>query len=471
MAAIYGGKTELINLLLEKGADINARTANGNTPLNLAVIGSQKEIAEPLLDKGVKLNLENQNFTNLLFLSSSAGIKRIVDIALKKEVDFFYVKGGGNTLLHSAAEGGLVDLAEVLLSKGLKVETANIYGQTALHIAAGGGYKDIIELFLKNDTDINIKTNSGKTPLHFAREKEHNELIDFLKKKGADPSEWAFPKLTGKYLDQSPPGEVPKIFAPGIVSEQEHFEHSSLAFSPDYTEIYWSTDFKEGGFYDIVFIKKENGRWSAPKLASFSEKFHAGNPVFSYDGKKLYFSSTRPRDGESGKSDGNIWFVEKTGNQWSKPKLLDDIINTDQREVVMCISKQGNLYFRRGMEFFSSKQKNGIFQEPVKFEIKKIEQARNQLFYIAPDESYMLIEVFGRAGYGGGDIYISYNLKDDLWSDPVNLGQKINMGGHERFPIVSPDGKYLFFLRVGDGSDFFWVDAKIIEDLKPDEVK
>ena len=103
--------------------------------------------------------------------------------------------------------------------------------------------------------------------------------------------------------------------------------------------------------------------WTAPKLAPFSENYNAGAPVFSYDGKKLYFSSTRPRNSGSGNSDGNIWYVEKIGNQWSVPKLLNDIINTDRREVVLSISKQGTLYFRRDMELFSSKQKNGLLKE------------------------------------------------------------------------------------------------------------
>ena len=468
MAAIFGGKTELIELLLEKGADINARAGNGHTPLNFAVIGKQKKIADLLLDKGGEINLENMNFTWLLYTSSSSGIKRIVDMALEKDVDFSYRSGNGYTLLHSAAEGGIIELAELLFSKGLKVEDANVYGQTPLHITARGGFKDIVELFLKKGADINVKTNNGKTPIHFARENRRDDIVEYLKNKGADTSEWALIKLTGKYLDQKPPGEDPVMFAPGIISEQEHFEHSCLAFSPDFSEIYWSSDYKKEGFYDIVYMKKVKGRWTAPKLAPFSENFTAGAPVFSYDGKMLYFSSTRPRNEGSSKSDGNIWYVEKTGNQWSEPKLLDDIINTDRREVVMSISKQGTLYFRRDMELFSSKQKNGIFQEPVTVDIKKNDGARITALFIAPDESYMLTETFGG---GSADIYAYYKLKNGSWSDPVNLGQSINAGGHERFPLVSPDGKYLFFLRVTDGSDFYWVDANIIEELKPEELK
>jgi len=472
MAALYGGKPELITLLLKNGADINARTEDGNTPLNLAVIGKQGEIAELLLDKGGEINLENQDFSRLLSLSASAGIKRVVDIALKKEVDYSFRTENGNTLVHSASEGGLVELAEWLLSKKLDMERANIYGETPLHVAAGGGYKDIIALFLSEGADINVKTNNGKTPLHFAREKGHEDVVEYLKKKGADASEWTFPKLTGKYLDQPPPGDDPVVFAPGIVSAEEHFEHSCLAFSPDYSEVYWSTDFTEFGFYDIVYMKKEDGRWSSPALAAFSKKYHAGSPVFSSEGKKLYFSSTRPRYENAGKSDGNIWVVERVGDGWSEPKLLNDAINTEKGESVLSITKKGTLYFRRDMELFSSKQKDGVFQTPAKLELRSNPEARILALFIAPNERYLILESFGgEGGYGGADLYVSYRLKDGSWSEPVNLGPKINTAGQERFPSVTPDGKYLFFLRVSDGSDFFWVDAKIIEDLKPKGLK
>lgn len=470
MAAIYGGKTEVITLLLEAGADINARTGNGDTPLNMAVIGKQKEIAELLLDKGGEINWENQNFSHLLYTAATGGIKKIADMAMEKEVDFSFKTGNGDTLLHAASEGGLVELAGLLLEKRADMETANIYGQTPFHVAARGGHKDIVELFLKKGADIDVRTKNGKTPLHFAREKGHEEVAEYLKKNGADTAEWAFPGLTGKYLDQTPPGEDPVIFSPGIVSAQEHFEHSMLAFSPDHSDVFWSTDFTEFGFYDIVTMKKESKGWSAPRLAPFSEKHHAGSPVFSHDGKKLYFSSARPRHGTEGNSDTNIWVVEKSGEAWSEPKLLDDIINSEQGESVQSISEQGTLYFRRGMEMFRSKQKDGNFLAPEKLDIQLSPGARVFALFIAPDESYMIMESFGgEGGYGGADLYISYKMKDGSWCDPINLGPKINTEATERFPSVTPDGKYLFFLRVSDGSDFYWVSADIIENLKPKE--
>ena len=471
MASIYGGNTELISLLLEAGADINAKTGDGATPLNLAVIGKQKEIAELLLDNGGEINLENQDFTRLLYLSASAGIKRIADMALERDVDFSFRTGTGDTMLHAASEGGILSLVEMILSKGARLETANIYGQTPLHVAARGGFRDIVGLYLTKKARIDIKTKDGKTPLHYAREEGHEEVVAYLAEHGADASEWVFPELTGKYLGQPAPGDSPVIFAPGIISAQEHFEHSSLVFAPDYTEIFWSSDFTESGFYDIVHMKTENGRWSSPRLAAFNENHHAGNPLFSYDGGKLYFSSRRPPAGETGTSDTNIWVVEKAGGSWSEPKLLDDVINSEQSESVQSISRNGTLYFRRGMEMFRSKQVKGVFQQPEKLEVSLGKGARIQALFAAPDESYLLLESFGAEGYGGADLYACYRLKDGSWSAPVNLGPKINTGATERFPSVTPDGRYLFFLRVSDGSDFFWVSTGIIETLKPEGSK
>ncbi len=110
--------------------------------------------------------------------------------------------------------------------------------------------------------------------------------------------------------------------------------------------------------------------------------------------------------------------------------------------------------------------------------------------FIAPDESYLLFSSLRPGGYGSGDLYISYRSTDNTWSDPVNLGSTINGKGNERYPYVSPDGKYLFFVSdkvdeelldgqsrglndysekyFGPGNgwgDVYWIDASVINDL------
>ena len=75
-------------------------------------------------------------------------------------------------------------------------------------------------------------------------------------------------------------------------------------------------------------------------------------------------------------------------------------------------------------------------------------------------------------GYGDADIYISFRGQDGSWGEAINLGDKINTGGWDAAASVTPDGKYILFHRDVDPEgeknvDIYWVDAKIIEDLRP----
>ncbi len=63
------------------------------------------------------------------------------------------------------------------------------------------------------------------------------------------------------------------------------------------------------------------------------------------------------------------------------------------------------------------------------------------------------------------------------WGMPVRLGGAVNTEAFERFPSLSRDGKFLFFIRsigqqfVGDQAHFYWVDAGILDDFKTGAMK
>ncbi|UAM97964.1 hypothetical protein K8354_17015 [Polaribacter litorisediminis] len=67
--------------------------------------------------------------------------------------------------------------------------------------------------------------------------------------------------------------------------------------------------------------------------------------------------------------------------------------------------------------------------------------------------------------------YISFRQKDNSWGLAINLGDKINTEFEDAYGSISPDGKYFFFHRSygGNKADIFWVDAKLIFDLKTKE--
>ena len=70
--------------------------------------------------------------------------------------------------------------------------------------------------------------------------------------------------------------------------------------------------------------------------------------------------------------------------------------------------------------------------------------------------------------FGEDDIYVTFKQSDGSWSKPVNMGDKINSEKAENRPYVSPDGKYFFYTSTKRGNrDIYWVDVKIIEELRP----
>ncbi|MCK4943042.1 MAG: PD40 domain-containing protein [Candidatus Aminicenantes bacterium] len=91
---------------------------------------------------------------------------------------------------------------------------------------------------------------------------------------------------------------------------------------------------------------------------------------------------------------------------------------------------------------------------------------------MAPDGSYLLYDSNKPGGYGEFDIYITYRKVDGTWTKPINLGDKINSKYSENRVYVSPDDKYLFYTSSRTGNlDAYWVDTKIIAELKPKVLK
>ena len=115
-------------------------------------------------------------------------------------------------------------------------------------------------------------------------------------------------------------------------------------------------------------------------------------------------------------------------------------------------------------DLYYSKYENGQYKKPVNLGTPVNSKYTEFNPFIAPDESYLIFTRIGDPdGFGGSDLYISFFKKNEKWSKPLNMGEKINSNAWETCPIVSPDKKYLFFNR---SSDIYWISAKIIDDLR-----
>jgi len=258
------------------------------------------------------------------------------------------------------------------------------------------------------------------------------------------------PVLQGPYLGQERPGTVPVFFAPGIVSHADFFEHSAAVFSPDGREVYWSAIANGQRYPRIYYMKQENGAWSKRRIAPFCKEIKGyDDPVISPNGEKFFFDY-----------DGDIWCAGRQGDSWSEAERVSPLINSSAFEQMSAVTRNGSIYFIRypGFNVYVSRKVNGNYVAPEKLaETVNSAATRQMAVYVPPDESYMIIEASNDSSTC--ELFVSYKTSTNSWSPRVRL--PIDWG---RFPSVSPDGKYLFFMtREG----IYWVGSSIVKDLKP----
>lgn len=276
-------------------------------------------------------------------------------------------------------------------------------------------------------------------------------------------------KKSLKYLNQEPPGLVPLIFAPGLVSLQDQHEFGST-FSTDGEEFYYGVDIK--GKAETRFMKLKNKVWTTPEKFLFSEKYSYNDPFLSPDESKLFFISDMPLNGVGEKKDYDLWYVKRNGNSWSKPINAGRAINSDKDEYYISFTKNGTLYFssnaktnessKWNFDIYASKEK-GEFQEPVRLSDSINTQGYEADVFVAYDESYLIFCAERPESYGKGDLYISFKKADGTWTTAKNMGNAINTKEYELCPFVSRDGKYFFY---SSNKDIYWVDARIINQLR-----
>ncbi len=276
-----------------------------------------------------------------------------------------------------------------------------------------------------------------------------------------------FPVLKGEYLGQKPPGIKPEVFAPGIVSTTQG--EFNAAFSPDGKEFYFSVN-EPSGRETMKFMTRKDNQWTPPQAVPFVSPQNDCDPLFSFDGQRLYFISTRPKKEKAGSSDWNIWYVERTDADWSEPINIGPPVNSDVDEYYVSLTKDGTIYFssnRAGglgsFDIYRSRFVDGHYAKPENLGASINTKYLEHDPFIAPDESYILFTSVDRPeGFGTGDLYISSRRKDGTWTKSKNMGKAFNTSGYDFCPIVSPDGKYFFFTRRGD---IYWVSVKAIQKL------
>lgn len=256
-----------------------------------------------------------------------------------------------------------------------------------------------------------------------------------------------FPPIKDRYFDQKLPGLTPELFAPGVVSTEEHLE-TEVLFLPDMTELSFNRASGVNGEPErLIVMEYKDDNWIRKSIpSSDTDKYRER---FSPRYKEL--NSREPF------KDIPIW----GGTLSAKGTYYFYVLDSDG---------SGYMGYSRLI--------NGKYETP-----QKMSSAINRGKYIAhpfiaPDESYLMWDA-EKENENRPDVYISFRQKDGSWGTAINMGDKINTPVYEQRPKVTPDGKYFTFWRgyfktKEDGSRYllgnpYWVDAEFIETLRPKE--
>jgi len=191
------------------------------------------------------------------------------------------------------------------------------------------------------------------------------------------------------------------------------------------------------------------------------------NPVLSSDGKTLFLTiANHPQNIGGRKDPGDIWISVLYGDQWTTPVHGGSFLNDRSYNAVAGVSADGTQLFllnhfdasgrtanTQGISV--SKGSGSSWGRPQNISIPYFQNKSNLISgAITPDNGVFIFSAETYGTKGVEDIYVSLN-EDGRWTEPKNIGSKINTQFQELSPSLSADGKTIFFSsngRRGSGS-------------------
>ncbi|KAM9354593.1 kinase D-interacting substrate of 220 kDa B isoform 1-T2 [Pholidichthys leucotaenia] len=171
---------------LDKFADVDSRSDNGQTPLMVAAEQGSLEIVEELIRRGANVNLDDVDCWTALISAAKEGHIEVVRELLENNANVEHRDMGGWTALMWAAYKGRTDVARMLLEKAANPNITGQYSVYPIIWAAGRGHAEIVHLLLQHGAKVNCSDKYGTTPLIWAARKGHYDCVMHLLANGAD---------------------------------------------------------------------------------------------------------------------------------------------------------------------------------------------------------------------------------------------------------------------------------------------
>ena len=189
----HAKRPETVQALLNAGADPNACTDDGRTPLHCTVESNTREAVQALLEAGADPNARGKRVhvwrdteqdshhlyeTPLYLAGSRDGATDIVQTLIDAGADVTVETDYGQTLFQFALKNNDIQMVEILLSAKPDLNTRDRFGRPLLHLAALGGNHTAVQLLIDAGADPSARTKHGQTPLHLLTDPEQVRLLN-----------------------------------------------------------------------------------------------------------------------------------------------------------------------------------------------------------------------------------------------------------------------------------------------------
>ena len=234
---------------------------------------------------------------------------------------------------------------------------------------------------------------------------------------------------------------------------------------------------------EIFYCEKQSdGTWS--KALNVGKPLNNSGPNFvvscAADENTLVVANRYNADGTV-KGQG-LSLTTRTKNGWSIPEdiLIDNFLNNDDY-VEYCMSADQNIlissiesnftYGARDL-YVSFKIEDRHYSEPLNLGSIVNTNSWEMTPFLAADNKTLYFSSRGHSGYGNSDLYVVHRLDDTWknWSQPKNLGKKINTDGDEMYFTIPASGEYAYMIKFIEGSSADIVRLKVPDAARPDPI-
>ena len=472
--AAYGRDPGLIDFLVDKGAKLELKNAEAKTPLHLAAMNDRREVAAALLKRGAALEArDDYRRTALILCARERGQAATGRILIEAGADVNAVDKFGSDALELAAWRGKVEFVDLLLEKGAGIPESGPKWQAGLSQAASQGLTTLFRRLIDKGQDPKAADASGESLLHSAAAGGSADIIGLLLDKGFDPARpdrfgWTplhYAARDGRadaariLLDRGAPLNARTIMgqtAYNVAQERKMETVAGLLAE------------KGADRSDIRFPVLEGDYLGQKPPGDKPELFGLGiissiwgihsTAVFSPDGSEVYWAPMMSFPGEI-YSRGGLLMMKRVDGRWTPPAWAPFSGPNGEDDVPFFSADGKRIYFisrrplpgetQRGSEkIWCADRTSAGWSEPRPLDPVLNEHDMHWEFSLDREGNLYFA---GQApdSRGMGDIYLA-RFGGGRYEKPVNAGEPINSAGAETAPFVAPDGSYLLFSRQYD---------------------